>query len=52
MVSDFGDLRVYVRRRRFGTLESVDVKRSRQLEQENTKRNKLLAERDWIATSR
>ncbi len=33
-------------RKRFGTLEAVDVKRLRQLEQENAKLKKLVAERD------
>lgn len=33
-------------RKRFGSLEPVDVKRLRQLEQENAKLKKLLAERD------
>lgn len=32
--------------KRFGKLESVDVKRLRQLEQENGRLKKLLAERD------
>jgi hypothetical protein len=33
-------------RKRFGQLEAVDVKRLRQLEQENAKLKKLVAERD------
>ena len=37
---------IYAWRKRFGTLEAVDVKRLRQLEQENGKLKKLLAERD------
>ena len=37
---------VYAWRKRFGTLEAVDVKRLRQLEQENAKLKKLVAERD------
>ena len=37
---------VYVWRKRFGKLEAVDVKRLRQLEQENAKLKKLVAERD------
>ena len=37
---------IYVWRKRFGTLEAVDVKRLRQLEQENAKLKKLVAERD------
>lgn len=37
---------IYAWRKRFGTLESVDVKRLRQLEQENAKLKKLVAERD------
>lgn len=37
---------IYVWRKRFGSLEPVDVKRLRGLEQENAKLKKLLAERD------
>ena len=41
------DQTIYGWRQRFGKLESVDVKRLRQLEQENTRLKKLVAERDW-----
>ena len=37
---------IYAWRKRFGALEAADVKRLRQLEQENGKLKKLLAERD------
>ena len=37
---------IYLWRKRFGQLEAVDVKRLRQLEQENAKLKKLVAERD------
>ena len=37
---------IYAWRKRFGQLEAVDVKRLRQLEQENLKLKKLVAERD------
>ncbi len=37
---------IYAWRKRFGTLEAVDVKRLRQLEQESAKLKKLVAERD------
>ncbi len=37
---------IYAWRKRFGTLEAVDGKRLRQLEQENAKLKKLVAERD------
>ena len=37
---------IYLWRKRFGKLEAVDVKRLRQLETENSKLKKLLAERD------
>ena len=37
---------IYAWRKRFGTLEAVDVKRLRQLEQENAKLKKRVAERD------
>jgi transposase-like protein len=37
---------IYAWRKCFGTLEAVDVKRLRQLEQENAKLKNLVAERD------
>ncbi len=37
---------IYVWRQRFGKLEPADVKRLRQLEQENGRLKKLVAERD------
>ncbi len=37
---------IYAWRKRFGKLEAVDVKRLRQLEHENAKLKKLVAERD------
>jgi transposase-like protein len=37
---------IYAWRKRYGQLESADVKRLRQLEQENAKLKKLIAERD------
>ena len=37
---------IYVWRQRFGKLEPADVKRLRQLELENSKLKKLVAERD------
>ena len=37
---------IYTWRKRFGALEVVDVKRLRQVEQENAKLKKLVAERD------
>ena len=37
---------IYPWRKRFGTLETSDVKRLRQLELENTRLKRLLAERD------
>jgi putative transposase len=40
------DVTIYAWRKRFGKLESVDVKRLRQLEQENSRLKKLVAERD------
>jgi transposase-like protein len=40
------DVTIYAWRKRFGQLEPADVKRLRQLEQENAKLKKLLAERD------
>jgi transposase-like protein len=39
------DVTIYAWRKRFGQLEAVDVKRLRQLEQENARLKKLLAER-------
>jgi transposase-like protein len=40
------DVTIYAWRKRFGQLEAVDVKRLRQIEQENAKLKKLVAERD------
>jgi putative transposase len=40
------DQTIYAWRKRFGKLESADVKRLRQLEQENNRLKKLVAERD------
>jgi putative transposase len=40
------DQTIYLWRKRFGKLEPVDVKRLRQLEQENGRLKKLVAERD------
>jgi transposase-like protein len=40
------DQTLYAWRKRFGALEPADVKRLRQLEQENAKLKKLVAERD------
>jgi putative transposase len=40
------DQTIYLWRKRFGQLEPVDVKRLRQLEAENAKLKKLVAERD------
>ena len=37
---------IYLWRKRFGKLEAVDLKRLRQLETENSKLKKLLADRD------
>ena len=37
---------IYAWRKRFGGMEAVDVKKLRQLEHENAKLKKLLAERD------
>jgi transposase-like protein len=37
---------IYIWRQRFGRLEPADVKRLRQLEQENGRLKKLVAERD------
>ena len=39
------DVTIYAWRKRFGQLEPVDVKRLRQLEAENTRLKKVLAER-------
>jgi putative transposase len=39
------DVTIYAWRKRFGQLEAVDVKRLRQLETENGRLKKLLAER-------
>jgi putative transposase len=40
------DVTIYAWCKRFGQLEAVDVKRLRQIEQENAKLKKLVAERD------
>jgi len=40
------DVTIYAWRKRFGKLEAVDVKRLRQLELENSRLKKLVAERD------
>jgi putative transposase len=40
------DQTIYSWRKRFGALEPVDVKRLRQLEQENGRLKRLVAERD------
>jgi putative transposase len=40
------DQTIYAWRKRFGKLESADVKRLRQLEHENNRLKKLVAERD------
>jgi len=40
------DQTIYGWRQRFGTLQPADVKRLRQLEQENTRLKKLVADRD------
>jgi len=40
------DVTIYAWRKRFGKLEAVDVKRLRQVETENARLKKLLAERD------
>ena len=40
------DVTIYAWRKRFGQLEAVDAKRLRQLEHENERLKKLLAERD------
>src|SRR5437868_11752487 len=40
------DQTIYAWRKRFGTLESADVKRLRQLEQENGRLKKMVADRE------
>jgi transposase-like protein len=40
------DQTIYAWRKRFGTLEPADVKRLRQLEQENGRLKKIVADRD------
>jgi len=40
------DQTIYLWRKKFGQLEAADVRRLRQLEQENAKLKKILAERD------
>ncbi len=40
------DVTIYAWRKRFGTLETMDVKRLKAVEQENARLKKLLAERD------
>jgi putative transposase len=40
------DQTIYLWRKRYGKLETLDVKRLRHLESENTKLKKLVAERD------
>jgi putative transposase len=40
------DVTIYAWRKRFGKLEAVDAKRLRQIETENARLKKLLAERD------
>lgn len=40
------DQTIYAWRKRFGQLEPVDVKRLRQLEQENNRLKRLVADRD------
>ena len=42
----FSEVTIYAWRKRFGRLESVDLRRLRQLEQENNRLKKLVAERD------
>ena len=37
---------IYTWRKRFGTLEATDLKRLRQLEQENARLKKIVADRD------
>jgi len=43
---EISDQTIYLWRKKFGQLEPADVKRLRQLEQENAKLKKLVAERD------
>ena len=40
------DVTIYTWRKRFGTLDAMDVKRLKAVEQENARLKKLLAERD------
>lgn len=40
------DQTIYAWRKRFGTLEAADVKRFRQVEQENSRLKKMVADRD------
>lgn len=40
------DVTIYAWRKRYGQLDAVDVKRLRQLERENARLKKLVAERD------
>ena len=40
------DQTIYAWRKRFGTLEAADVKRLRQLEQQNGRLKKMVADRD------
>ena len=40
------DQSIYIWRKRFGTLEAADLKRLRQLEQENARLKKIVADRD------
>ena len=40
------DVTIYAWRKRFGTLEAMDVRRLKAVEQENARLKKLLAERD------
>lgn len=43
---EIGEQMLYSWRKRFGTLPSSEVKRLKQLEQDNTRLKRLLAERD------
>jgi transposase-like protein len=43
---DLSDQTIYAWRQRYGTLEAADVKRLRQLEQENGRLKKMVADRD------
>ena len=45
------DQTIYAWRKRFGTLEAADVKRLRQLEQENDRLKKTAADRDPASLS-